>query len=128
MEQALLDVNQREGWTQSETTQYQRAPPAVSSRRQGLLCEKHGRQEALWSSPIQREETESEKVTVCLRPTSDSLYQQTELISESGRQHVSTSDDTGRQPESRPADHNSRPESLVKDAFQEQKADFIETA
>ena len=109
MGQASLNVNQQEGWTQSETTQYQRAPPAVSSRQQGLLCEKHGRQEALWSSPIRQEESESEKVTACLRLTSDSQCQQTELISESGRQHELPSEDTGRQSESMPADHNSRP-------------------
>ena len=47
MRQASLDINQQKGWTESETTQYQRAPPAVSSRRQGLIREKHGRQEAL---------------------------------------------------------------------------------
>ena len=128
MGQTSLDINQQEGWTQSETTQYQRALPAVSSRQQGLLCGKHGRQKALWSSPIRQEESESEKVTACLQLTADSQYPQTELISESGRQHESTSEDTGRQPESRPADLNSRPESSVKDAFQQQKADFIETA
>ena len=128
MGQTSTDINQQEGWTQSETTQYQRAPPAVSSRQQGLLCGKHGRQEALWSSPIRQEESESEKVTACLRLTSDSQCRQTELISESGRQHEPTSEDTGRQPESRLADHNSRPESSVKDAFQQPKADFIETA